>query len=176
MCGFSNAISEASSPPPPEFIAHRESLWQEFKKKYDQYVASQPRSPIEITLPDGSMVEGKAWETRPIDIARNLESVYKNVSYYFFLLYCVFCTFSKRTSDTIVISKVNGKLWDLERPFEGNASVSFLNFEDKDGQYVFWHSSAHVMGEAIERIYGGHLCYGPPIEEGFYYDVWMEGR
>ena len=44
------------------------------------------------------------------------------------------------------------------------------------GQYVFWHSSAHILGEAMERHYGGHLCYGPPIEEGFYYDMWMEGR
>lgn len=44
------------------------------------------------------------------------------------------------------------------------------------GQYVFWHSTAHIMGEAMERHYGGHLCYGPPIEEGFYYDMHLEGR
>ncbi len=79
-------------------------------------------------------------------------------------------------ADKLVISRVNGNLWDLERPLEGNASIEFLNFEDKDGQYVFWHSSAHIMGEAMERIFGGHLCYGPPIEEGFYYDMWTEGR
>ena len=42
------------------------------------------------------------------------------------------------------------------------------------GQYVFWHSSAHIMGEAMECLYGGHLCYGPPIEEGFYYDMCSE--
>ena len=42
------------------------------------------------------------------------------------------------------------------------------------GQYVFWHSSAHILGEAMERHYGGHLCYGPPIESGFYYDMWSE--
>ncbi|KAM3177229.1 Threonine--tRNA ligase 1, cytoplasmic, partial [Hymenolepis weldensis] len=155
VCGLSSAVSEAKNPPPPEFIAHRENLWQRLKKEYDQFVASQPRSPIEITLPDGTTVEGKAWETRPIDIARNI---------------------NKKTAESIVISRVNGKLWDLERPFEGNASVQFLNFEDKDGQYVFWHSSAHVMGEAMEQFYQGHLCYGPPVEEGFYYDMWMEGR
>lgn len=38
---------------------------------------------------------------------------------------------------------------------------------------MFWHSSAHVLGEAIERLYGGHLCYGPPIEDGFYYDFFV---
>ena len=42
------------------------------------------------------------------------------------------------------------------------------------GQYVFWHSSAHIMGEAMECLYGGHLCYGPPIGGGFYYDMWCE--
>lgn len=39
---------------------------------------------------------------------------------------------------------------------------------------MFWHSSAHVLGEAMERYCGGHLCYGPPIQEGFYYDMWHE--
>ena len=43
-------------------------------------------------------------------------------------------------------------------------------------QAVFWHSTAHVLGEAMERHYGGCLCYGPPIENGFYYDMYMEGR
>lgn len=40
---------------------------------------------------------------------------------------------------------------------------------------MFWHSSAHVLGEAMERVYGGHLCYGPPIEEGYYYDMYCDG-
>ena len=40
-------------------------------------------------------------------------------------------------------------------------------------QQVFWHSSAHVLGEALERVYGAHLCYGPPIECGFYYDMFV---
>ena len=44
------------------------------------------------------------------------------------------------------------------------------------GKAVFWHSSAHIMGEAMERHYGGHLCYGPPIEEGYYYDMFLDGR
>ena len=44
------------------------------------------------------------------------------------------------------------------------------------GQHAFWHSSAHILGEAMERHYGADLCYGPPIEEGFYYDMYLEGR
>ena len=43
-------------------------------------------------------------------------------------------------------------------------------------QQVFWHSSAHVLGEAMERVYGGMLCYGPPIENGFYYDMFIEDK
>lgn len=41
---------------------------------------------------------------------------------------------------------------------------------------VYWHSSAHILGEAMELYYGGHLCYGPPIENGFYYDMFIEDR
>lgn len=41
---------------------------------------------------------------------------------------------------------------------------------------VYWHSSAHILGEAMENYYGGCLCYGPPIENGFYYDMYIENR
>ena len=44
------------------------------------------------------------------------------------------------------------------------------------GKQVFWHSTAHIMGEAMELNYGGCLCYGPPIEQGFYYDMYLENR
>lgn len=43
-------------------------------------------------------------------------------------------------------------------------------------QQVFWHSTAHILGEALERVYGGCLCYGPPIENGFYYDMHLENN
>jgi len=73
-----------------------------------------------------------------------------------------------------VISKVNGELWDLERPLEGSCSLQLLKFDDEEAQAVFWHSSAHILGEAMERVYGGCLCYGPPIQDGFYYDMFLE--
>jgi hypothetical protein len=44
------------------------------------------------------------------------------------------------------------------------------------GQQVFWHSSAHILGEAMERVYGGCLCYGPPLENGFYYDMFIDDK
>lgn len=75
-----------------------------------------------------------------------------------------------------MISKVNGTLWDLDRPLENDCKLELLKFDDPEAQGVFWHSSAHVLGEAMERIYGGYLCYGPPIDSGFYYDTFLEDK
>ena len=63
---------------------------------------------------------------------------------------------------------MNSEVWDLDPPLESSAQLELIKFDDEEGQAVFWHSSAHVLGEAMERVYGGHLFYGPPIESGFY--------
>lgn len=141
--------------PTPEFIAQREVLWAKLKKEHNDWVAAQDPTPITVTLPDGKVVEGNAWRTTPYEVAK---------------------TISQGLADSTVVAKVNGEVWDLDRPFEKDSELKLLKFDDSEGQYVFWHSSAHILGEAMERHYGGHLCYGPPIEEGFYYDMWMEGR
>lgn len=62
-------------------------------------------------------------------------------------------------------------LWDLERPLEKSARLELLPFDDPEGKKVFWHSSAHILGEASERRFGCDLCIGPPIEDGFYYEM-----
>jgi threonyl-tRNA synthetase len=64
-------------------------------------------------------------------------------------------------------------MWDLTRPLEGDCLLEFATFEEKEGKTVFWHSSAHILGSAIENAYGSHLCIGPALEEGFYYDSFM---
>ena len=79
-------------------------------------------------------------------------------------------------ADNAVIAKVNGVLWDLDRPFEEDSKLELHKFDSDEGQQVFWHSSAHMLGEAMERKYGGCLCYGPPIENGFYYDSFIDGQ
>eukprot|EP00094_Tigriopus_californicus_P005723 TCALIF_05516-PA protein Name:"Similar to TARS Threonine--tRNA ligase, cytoplasmic (Bos taurus)" AED:0.24 eAED:0.24 QI:16/0.71/0.62/0.87/0.71/0.75/8/94/631 len=139
--------------PPPAFIAARLELWDKLKKERDEWLASQPNEPIKVTLPDGKVLEGLSWKSTPYDIAALI---------------------SKGLADSSVISKVNGELWDLDRPLEGDCQLQLLKFDDEEGQAVFWHSSAHILGEAMERVYGGHLCYGPPIESGFYYDMHSE--
>jgi len=110
---------------------------------------------ITITLPDGKTFEGESWRTTPVEIATRI---------------------SRGLADTAVIAKVNDEVWDLDRPFEGDATLKLLKFDDDEAKAVFWHSSAHILGEAMERYCGGHLCYGPPIAEGYYYDMFNDGK
>lgn len=84
--------------------------------------------------------------------------------------------YSQGLADNTVIAKVNGELWDLDRPFEKDSTLQLLKFDDDEAKQVFWHSSAHMLGESMERIYGGCLCYGPPIEGGFYYDMSLKNN
>ncbi|GAB1610218.1 threonine--tRNA ligase, cytoplasmic-like isoform X1 [Argonauta hians] len=146
-----NASSEVK--PPPEYIKTRLDLWNKWKKSYEDWLADQPSVDITITLPDGKEVAGQSWRTTPYDIAKGI---------------------SQGLADNTVISKVNGELWDIERPLENDCTLKFLKFDDDEGKQVFWHSSAHILGEAMELKYGGHLCYGPPIEGGFYYDMFID--
>ena len=63
----------------------------------------------------------------------------------------------------------------MTRPLVGPVRrLEFVKFaEDADAQTVFWHSSAHILGEAIEHLFGGYLTIGPPLASGFYYDCYM---
>lgn len=116
-----------------------------------------PRNPITITLPDGSTKPGTSYETTPIEIAASI---------------------SQGLRDKVVISKVNGALWDLDRVLEGDCTLELMDFNHPSGEAraVFWHSSAHVLGEACERhLEGCCLGHGPPIDDGFFYDMKVDG-
>lgn len=143
--------------PVPEFINHRIEIFERLKAKYDAEVAAKPRTPIEITMADGSVKQGTAWETSPSDIAKAISP-----------------SLLKRT----VIARLNGdneQLWDLERPLEESCKLELLPFEHEEGKRVFWHSSAHILGECSERRFGCNLCFGPPIDDGFYYEMMLPG-
>jgi threonyl-tRNA synthetase len=73
-----------------------------------------------------------------------------------------------------VIAKVNGTPWDLTRVLEDDCTLELLKFTDDEGRDTFWHSSAHILGQALELFAGGELCYGPEIESGFYYDTYED--
>merc|ERR1711981_1193502 len=154
--------STATAPPtkkamelkePPTFISDRLVLWDKLKAERETWLAAQPRDPITITLPDGKEVAGNSWSTTPYEVASSI---------------------SKGLADNCVVAKVDNEEWDLDRPFEKSCNLKLIKFDDDDGKKVFWHSSAHILGEAMERVYAGHLCYGPPIEEGFYYDMFSD--
>jgi len=71
---------------------------------------------------------------------------------------------------------VNGELWDLTRPITRDTEIRLHKWEDDEGRHAYWHSSAHLMAEAIETLYPGTMFgIGPAIEQGFYYDVDLPG-
>lgn len=141
--------------PPPKYLEERIKLFDKLKAEYDAEILAKEKFPIKIKLPDGKEVDGKAWQTTPYEVAVSI---------------------SQGLADNCVVAKVNGEVWDLDRPFEGNSTLQLIKFDDDEGKAVYWHSTAHILGEAMERHYGGCLCYGPPIEEGFYYDMYLDGR
>jgi threonyl-tRNA synthetase len=110
---------------------------------------------ITISLPDGSKREYPKG-TKGIDIAKSI---------------------SEGLARVALAIEVNGEIRDLSRPVDADADVKILRWEDKGGKYAFWHSSAHLMAEALEALYPGvRFGIGPPIESGFYYDVDLGDR
>jgi threonyl-tRNA synthetase len=110
---------------------------------------------IKITFPDNSVKEYPAGSTS-LDIAKSI---------------------SPRLAQDVLAATVNGQVWDLTRPITTDSTLKLHKWEDAEGKHAFWHSSAHLMAEALEAIYPGiKLAIGPSIENGFYYDVDLEGH
>ncbi|VWU49534.1 threonine--tRNA ligase [Hepatocystis sp. ex Piliocolobus tephrosceles] len=71
-------------------------------------------------------------------------------------------------------NNLTSMLWDLNLPLIGSCKIEFLNLTNyEEAQSVFWHSSAHILGSALEKLYGGYLTIGPALKEGFYYDIFL---
>jgi threonyl-tRNA synthetase len=105
---------------------------------------------IKITLPDGSVREYEKGVSG-LQIALSI---------------------SEGLARNVLAAKVNGEVWDADRPIQQDAKVQLLTWNDTEGKNTFWHSSAHLMAEALEALYPGiKFGIGPPIENGFYYDV-----
>lgn len=79
---------------------------------------------------------------------------------------------SPRLAQEVLAASVNGEIWDLSRPIHQDAAIKLFKWEDEEGKHAFWHSSAHLMAEALQELYPGiKFGIGPAIENGFYYDV-----
>ncbi len=110
---------------------------------------------IKITLPDGSVREYPQGSSS-MDIALSI---------------------SEGLARNVLAAKVNGQVWDATRPITTDATVQLLTWNDTDGKATFWHSSAHLLAEAIEALYPGtKFGIGPAIETGFYYDIDLNGK
>lgn len=107
-------------------------------------------SNVKISLPDGSIKEFERGVSA-MDVAKSI---------------------SEGLARNVLSAKVNGEVWDANRPITEDSSVNLLTWKDEDGKSSMWHSSAHLMAEALEALYPGiKLAIGPPIENGFYYDI-----
>ena len=105
---------------------------------------------IKITFPDNSVKEFEAGVT-PLQIAQSI---------------------SPRLAREVLAASVNEQEWDLTRPLEADAAIKLFKWEDPEGKHAFWHSSAHLLAEALQELYPGiRFGIGPAIENGFYYDV-----
>lgn len=110
---------------------------------------------IQITFPDGAVREYQEGASA-LDIAKSI---------------------SEGLARKVLAAEVNGEVVDAARPINNNASIKLLTWDDKGGKSTFWHSSAHLMAEALESLYPGvKLGIGPSIESGFYYDIDLGDR
>jgi len=79
---------------------------------------------------------------------------------------------SEGLARNVLAAKVDKEVWDANRPIHQDVTLQLLTWKDKEGQQTYWHSSAHLMAEALEAMFPGvKLAIGPPVEQGFYYDV-----
>jgi len=110
---------------------------------------------INITLPDGSVRQYEKGITS-LEVAKSI---------------------SEGLARKVLAASVNGQVWDITRPVNEDASFKLLTWDDADGKNTFWHSSAHLMAEAVESMYPGvKFWVGPPVENGFYYDMDLGDR
>jgi len=166
------------------FIKERAELWDKLYAAQLEKNKALPQNPIKVTLVDGTQIDGTSNVTTPLDIA---QKHYKKSEVKEFLIAKVF--FAKNANVTKIVNieeeeteQINlltkdaneyFELWDLSRPLICDCKIEFCNFETKEGKNTFWHSSAHLLGSAIENIFGAKLCTGPALEEGFYYDFYL---
>ena len=110
---------------------------------------------INITFPDGNVRQYEAGVSA-MDVAKSI---------------------SHGLAKNVLSARVNGEVWDSTRPIESDAKLELLTWKDEDGKATFWHSSAHLMAEALEALYPGtKFGIGPSIENGFYYDIDLGDR
>lgn len=110
---------------------------------------------IKVTFPDGNVKE-YSQGISPLEIAKSI---------------------SHGLASKILVASINDKVWDLERPLTDDCAIKLFTWDDREGKETYWHSSAHLMAEALEELYPNtKFGIGPSIEAGFYYDIDLGGQ
>ncbi|EKX74103.1 threonyl-tRNA synthetase, putative [Theileria equi strain WA] len=162
----------------PAFIAKRNALFEELYKKQQESLKELESSDITIQFEvrEGEVLtlNGKAFQTSPYDLILSVDkkrakkivvAQYENDSGVKDLLIDI--------DEHDEAADSEWTLWDMTRPLEGSCHVKVLDFDSELGKHVFWHSSAHMLGSALETFYGAFLTIGPALSSGFYYDCFM---
>lgn len=178
--------------PNPPFLAARAAVYDRVMARQQAEISALAAAgrPIRVTLPDGAVKEGVAWQTTPLDVALGISQgladqvVVARVTYQGapedpFRVSAADVDGNESAeaagADACCAAVAAGKaeLWDVFRPLIGDCRLELLKFDSREGKMVFWHSSAHILGESLETLKGAHLTIGPPVEGGFYYDSYM---
>lgn len=183
----------------PEWLKTRVSVYEKIKERRQEELSAKKAVDISVTMPDGKVLKEskdgtpfQAWKTTPYDVGVAISQGLADAVSVARVTYESFVEDYNPTEDgmegedTLMDAMADGGveqdsasektfLWDLQRPLVGPVSkLELLKFEDdKDAKTVFWHSSAHMMGEALEHTFGSKLTIGPPLAGGFYYDSYM---
>ncbi|KAK2196878.1 bifunctional Class II Aminoacyl-tRNA synthetase-Biotinyl protein ligase (BPL) and lipoyl protein ligase (LPL)/Aminoacyl-tRNA synthetase [Babesia duncani] len=170
----------------PPFIKDRLALFEKLYEQQQQRVkelqdAEAVEIQVKLELPDSgasTIVRAQAHWTTPRDIAEGISKDFASKV----IVAEVFAE-DKTLEHFVDIDEAGGEgthgesdgwaLWDLSRPLEGACRLRFLDFDSENGKRVFWHSSAHMLGSALETLFGGYVTIGPPTKEGFFYDVYL---
>mmetsp|Transcript_11960 Transcript_11960/g.16976 ORF Transcript_11960/g.16976 Transcript_11960/m.16976 type:complete len:774 (-) Transcript_11960:228-2549(-) len=187
--------------PNAPFLKEREAIYEKIKERREAELATKTPVDITVTMPDGNVLSKnkdetpfQAWKTTPYDVAKAISqgladaSSVARVTYESYVPDYSAFEDGMESADTLAEAMEDGGveqdesqegnkaiLWDLGRPLVGPVSkLELLKFaDDQDAKTTFWHSSAHMLGEALEHLYGCKLTIGPPLKGGFYYDSYM---
>ncbi|EOD39697.1 threonine-tRNA ligase [Emiliania huxleyi CCMP1516] len=185
-----------SPAPDPAWVKSRNDVLEAVVARQAALLESVAKPPITVTLPDGSTRPATAFVTSPLDIATAISKGLAQA--------CCVASVSYAKGERLpspleagMVAMANGpdeeegevsedwELWDLNRPLEGSCELKLHKFGDAEGQIT--HSSAHILGEALESLFGArlthrpplcssscaHLTHGPPTDGGFFYDSFM---
>ncbi|CDJ67465.1 threonyl-tRNA synthetase, putative [Eimeria necatrix] len=178
------------------FIKRRLEVFQRLMAKQQQDIKGKSHEKITIELPDGSKREGVCWETTPMQVAAEISKGLANAAVIAKVAYAdsaagsssmlaaaddettgaaaeESCCGGDESEAEAEHENIPWQLWDMARPLEGSCKLQILKFDSPEAQNVFWHSSAHILGQALECEFGALLTVGPALKPGFYYDCYM---